>query len=140
VAKSAPTERILALAAYVKAQRDRQVTLGDITRDVPGYDAGAAPRDGHGELVAGTPEWEALRKKVARDLRDLADSWGAHVDWDEPAKSYVLRPAFFTTAERAALIAAAAAVDVEGPAPERPGDAGTAVDDAHARVIVRVLR
>ena len=133
-----PAERILALAAYVKSRRGGQVTIGDITRDVPGYDAGGAPRDGHGELVAGTREWESLRKKVARDLEDLAEHWDVHVDWDEAAKSYFLQPSFFTTQERAALVAAAAAVDVEGPGPERLGDVGTAVDDAYARVIVRV--
>ena len=137
-AGASPTERILDLAAYLKARRGARVTLGDLTRDVPGYADGAAPRDEHGELVAGSPEWETLRKKVARDLGDLAEQWGIHADWDEGERSYVLRPPFFTPAERAALIAAAGAVDVRGPGEDQPGDLGSAVDDHDATVVVRV--
>lgn len=135
---ASPAERILDLAAYLKARRGTQVTLSDICSDVPGYDDTGAPRDDHGELVADTREWETLRKKVARDLKDLAEQWNIHADWDEGAKTYMLRPAFFTPDERAALIAAAATVDVRGPGEEHPGDLGAAVDDAYAQVVVGV--
>jgi len=137
-AAASPTERILALAAYLKARRGTQITLGDICADVPGYDDASAARDDHGELVPDTREWETLRKKVARDLRDLGEQWSIHADWDEAAKSYVLRPPFFTPGERAALIAAAATVAVDGPGEEHLGELGAAVDDEYASVVVRV--
>ena len=137
-AAASPTERILDLAAYLKARRGTQITLGDICADVPGYDDGSAPRDTKGELVPDTREWETLRKKVARDLHDLTEQWSIHGDWDEAAKSYVLRPPFFTRGERAALIAAAATAHVEGPREEHLGDLGAAVDDEYASVVIRV--
>jgi predicted DNA-binding transcriptional regulator YafY len=135
---ASPTERILDLAAYLKARRGTQITLSDVTRDVPGYDDGTAPRDDRGELEPDVREWETLRKKVARDLDDLAEQWGIHADWDEADRTYALRPAFFLPEERAALIAAAATVDVRGPSDEHLGDLGTAVDDDYAAVVVRV--
>jgi predicted DNA-binding transcriptional regulator YafY len=134
----APTERILALAAYLDHRRGSRVTLGDITQDVPGYDDTGADRDSRGELVAGTTEWETLRKKVGRDLQDLGEYWGIHADWVEADGSYELRPAFFTPGERTALIAAAATVDVEGIPGGQPDDVGGAVDDTYAQAIVRV--
>jgi predicted DNA-binding transcriptional regulator YafY len=133
-----PTQRILSLAAYLDHRRGSQITLGDITRDVPGYDDSGAARDGRGELVAGTTGWETLRKKVGRDLQDLAEHWGIHADWVEADSSYELRPAFFTPGERTALIAAAATVDVEGIPGGRPDEVGGAVDDGYAQAIVRV--
>lgn len=62
-----PAHRIVALAAYVKSRAGTQVTLGDITHSLPGYDDGSTRRDDRGELVEGTKEWETLRKKLQRD-------------------------------------------------------------------------
>lgn len=133
-----PTERILTLAAYLKERRGTKISLSDITRDVPGYDDGAAPRDAHGELTSDTREWETLRRKVRRDLKDLAAHWDVVVEYDESEHSYALLPPFFSTHERAALVAASAAVIVDGPGTEHVGDLGTGVDDAYAEIVVRV--
>jgi len=130
-------ERILALAAYLNEHRRDEVTLDDIARDVPGYredgdaDAGAP-------LVSRTPPWEAIRKKVRRDLDDLDDQWGIGVDYDDAEHHYRLAPPFFTTKERAALISAAAVVAVEGLTDAEPGAIGSQVDDSTSRVVVRV--
>ena len=94
-----PAERVLNLAAYLNARAGRTVTLSTLTADVPGYDSPAA-RDDHGNLVAGTKEWETLRKKVARDLDDLREHWGIEVDHDPADNTYRLRPPFFTAEER----------------------------------------
>jgi len=131
-----PGERILNLAAYLKQRGASGATLDDITRDVAGYDHDVA-RDEHGELVTEGSEWEALRKKVRRDLEDLRTAWGIDTDYDEEDHLYRLEPPFFTTKERAALIAAAATVAVEGVHPG-VGEVGAGVDDVGTQMILGV--
>lgn len=130
------TQRILRLAAYLADRRTTPVSLGTLTADVPGYDADA-PRDERGELVAGTRGWETARKRVQRDLDVLDRTLGIEVE--SGPDGYRLRPPFFTAAERRALIAAAAAVDVEG-VDEEPalGGLGTAVDARTQRIVLSV--
>ncbi|HXY95055.1 MAG TPA: WYL domain-containing protein [Acidimicrobiia bacterium] len=128
--RDAPAERILRLAAYAQWKRE-SVTLDDIARDVPGYTHG-------GDLVPGTPEWERVRKLVARDIRDLHDHWGIDLAYDEGDHRYALRAPFFTADERAALIAAATTVAVEGIDTPGAGALGSAVDDDATQVVLRV--
>ena len=135
---TSPTERILRLAAYLDEHRTDDVTLGDITRDVPGYDDGATPRDHWGRLVPDTTEWQTIRKKVRRDLADLDEQWGIEAVYDEQSHCYRLAPPFLTPRQRAALISAAAVVTVEGLTADEPGAIGSGVDDATARVVVQV--
>ncbi|HEU5300894.1 MAG TPA: WYL domain-containing protein [Acidimicrobiia bacterium] len=131
-----PTERIFNLAAYLKHCGPEGSTLDDLTRHVAGY-AHDAGRDETGKLVTGTPEWETLRKVMQRDLKDLREVWGIDADFDERDHVYRLRPPFFTPKERAALIAAAATVDVEG-IDGPPGQIGSGVSDTVADVVIRV--
>jgi predicted DNA-binding transcriptional regulator YafY len=133
-----PTERILHLAAYLDEHRDREVTLSDLSHDVAGYDDGAAPRDDHGRLLPDTREWAAIRKKLKRDLDDLRTGWGIEVVYDDNAHAYRLAPPFLTAEERAALIAAAAVVAVEGVERREPGAIGSGLDDGTARVVIHV--
>lgn len=133
-----PTERILHLAAYLDEHRHDEVTLGDITRDVAGYDDGTAPRDDWSRLVPDTKEHEAIRKKVQRDLGDLRDQWGIDAEYDDEAHCYRIAAPFLTARQRAALISAAAVVMVEGLTADEPGAIGSGVDDATARVVVQV--
>jgi len=127
---ASPTERILNLAAYAH-ERGVPVSLEAITVDVPGYEVA-------GPLVAGTPEWETVRKRLQRDLADLRDHWGIELRFDPDADGYVLAPPFLDRAERTALIAAATIVGVEGIDSGRPGAIGSAVDDSEAQIVVRV--
>ncbi len=131
-----PTERIFNLAAYLKQCGAEGSTLDELTRHVAGYDHELG-RDAMGRLTTGTTEWETLRKALQRDLKDLRDVWGIDADFDERDHVYRLRPPFFTPKERAALIAAAATVDVEG-LDDRPGQIGAGVSDAVADVVIRV--
>jgi len=134
-----PTERILHLAAYLDEHRRDEVTLSEITRDVAGYDdERAAPRDEWDRLVPDTPEHEAIRKKVQRDLKDLREQWGIDAEYDEESHCYRLAAPFLTPRQRAALISAAAVVMVEGISVDEPGAIGSGVDDATARVVVQV--
>lgn len=132
-------ERILNLAAYAAQQtRSRTpITLTNIVDDVPGY-ATDAPRDDLGDIVSGTAEWEAVRKKLQRDIGDLRDAWGISLDYDDVEHCYRLAPPFFTTKERRALLAAVATVDVEGLPSTKPGDLGAGIDDSGASVILRL--
>jgi predicted DNA-binding transcriptional regulator YafY len=131
-----PTERILNLAAYLKQCGGEGATLDDISANVRGYDPEVA-RDEHGNLRSEGPEWEALRRMARRDLQDLQRAWGIDTFYDDQTHRYRLHPPFFTTRERAALIAAATAVGVEGIDGQR-GQLGAAVDDAGAQVVIRV--
>lgn len=131
-----PTERILNLAAYLKQCGEQGATLDAIAGNVHGYDHDTA-RDEQGTLVSDGPEWEALRRMARRDLEDLRAAWGIDATYEEEAHCYRLRPAFFTKRERTALIAAAAAVDVEG-IDGRYGQLGAGVDDAAAQIVIRV--
>lgn len=133
-----PAERILALAAYLDAHRRDPITLDDIARDVPGYREDADGSDPAPVLVKHSKEWEAVRKKLQRDLDDLGAQWGITVDYDDGEHHYRLAPPFFTAGERAALISAAAVVAVEGVHRGEPGAIGSKVDDRLARVIVSV--
>ena len=102
--ETTPTERIFNLAAYLKRCGPEGSTLDDLTLHVAGY-AHDVGRDETGRLTAGTPEWEALRKLLQRDLKDLRNVWGVDAEYDETDHIYRLRPPFFTPKERAALIA-----------------------------------
>ena len=127
-----PAERILRLAAYAH-NVNRAITLDDIAADVPGYETA-----GGAALVSGSTEWERVRKLVGRDIEDLRHHWGIHLAYDESEHHYTLRTPFFTGNERAALIAAAAAVDVEGVDVPVPGALGSAVGDDATEIILRV--
>ncbi len=131
-----PTGRIFNLAAYLKQCGREGSTLDDVTRHVDGYDHEIG-RDNSGQLVTGTAEWESLRKLLQRDLIDLREVWGIDAHFDEGNHRYRLEPPFFTPKERAALIAAAATVDVEG-IDGGPGQIGAGVSDAVADVVIRV--
>lgn len=130
--RDAPAERILRLAAYAH-RVGRPIALGDIVDDVPGYET-----TGSGQLIAGTPEWETLRKRVGRDIADLHEHWGIELAYDESDHSYSLRAPYFTAPERAALIAAAATVEVEGVDIPVPGALGSAVGDDATQIVLRV--
>ncbi len=128
-----PAERILRLAAYAH-NVNRAITLDDIAADVPGYETA-----GGAALVSGSTEWERVRKLVGRDIEDLRHHWGIHLAYDESEHHYTLRTPFFTGNERAALIAAAAAVDVEGVDVPVPRQAlGSTVGDDATEIILRV--
>lgn len=125
------TERVLGLAAYLENKADG-CTLADITRDVPGYEV-------EGELTPGTKAWETVRKRFQRDLDDLDAGFGIAVEYHEREHLYRLRPAFFTAEERWALIAASAAVDVDGVDDEPVlGELGAAVDEREQRIVLSV--
>ncbi|MFN8036128.1 MAG: WYL domain-containing protein [Acidimicrobiia bacterium] len=136
-AREQPTERILRLAAYAAAHQRDGITLDDVARDVPGY-VSDGPRDAHGDLVRKSAAWETARKKLQRDAKDLADNWGIHLDAPAGSDTYRLRTPFLTRDERRALLAAAAAVDVEGIAGGGPGDLGAEIDDQYATVVMAV--
>jgi len=68
----------------------------------------------------------------------LRDSWGISLEYDETDHSYRLAAPFFTPAERRALLAAAATVDVEGLPNTKPGELGAAIDDSGVSVILRL--
>jgi hypothetical protein len=128
------SERILDLAAYLARHATGGTTLADIARDVPGYEVA-------GELKVGSGEWETIRKRLQRDLPMLESSFGIVVDYAEEDHAYRLRPAYFSADERRALIAAAAAVDVEGIDDEPVlGELGAAVDEESRRIVISVPR
>ena len=123
--RAPPYERMLRLAAYV-VHRDAGCTRGDIGRDVPGY-GGLSP--------------DALEKLLQRDRRTLADSLGIQLEWSDATQQYTIHPPYFTATERAALITAAALVEVEGIGDGRaPAEIGAAVAQDAARVVVQVHR
>jgi predicted DNA-binding transcriptional regulator YafY len=129
-------ERVLRLAAYFKARRGARVSLDDICANVPGYeatldDAGRVRRDA---------AWEAVRKKLRRDLELLDDVFGIHVDFEPQRESYMLQPPFLAAEERDALVAAAALVRVDGIDDEQLNALGAAVDADGQRIVVRVHR
>jgi predicted DNA-binding transcriptional regulator YafY len=138
VGAAGPAERILRLAAFAadRTRRGDEITLTAIVDDV-GY-ATDAPRDEFGQLESGTTEWETVRKMVQRDLRDLRDHWGIHLDYDDVSHTYRLEPPFFTPDERHALLAAQATVAVQGLSGNEPGDLGAALDDRRALVVLRL--
>jgi hypothetical protein len=131
------TERVLALAAYMR--HERTFTLDRATLDVPGYPD--ADRLGDGEkLDTTTQTYEALRSTFRRDLEALKTAFGIEAPYDSLEVRYQLRPAFFTPAERRALIAAAGAVAITFEA-EPDGDPeviGAAIGDDRAEVFLTV--
>jgi predicted DNA-binding transcriptional regulator YafY len=133
-----PAERILHLAAFAadRCADGAEITLTDIVDGV-GYPTGAE-RDARGQLVSGTSDWEAVRKAVQRDLRDLREHWGIRLDYDEAAHSYRLAPPFFTPDERRVLLAAVATVSVQGAPDGEPGELGVTLDDRRALVVLRL--
>ncbi len=126
------TTRILGLAAYLDQRGPGGVTLVDLTTDVPGYEVA-------GQLVPNTPEWEAVRKRVRRDIDAVDASLAIVIEYDDRDERYRLRSPFFTPAERRELLAAAAAVDIEGLADEPVlGELGAAVADNERRIVLSV--
>jgi proteasome accessory factor B len=130
--RHAPAERILRLAAYAH-RVGRPITLDDIVDDVPGYETASGEA-----LVVGSQEWETVRKRVARDLADLREHWGIELAYDDGSHRYSLLAPYFTADERAALIAAAAIVAVEGLDAAEPGALGSAVGDDATQIVLRV--
>jgi predicted DNA-binding transcriptional regulator YafY len=137
-AELGPAERVLRLAAFAgdRCAKGGEITLTDIVDGV-GYDTDA-PRDARNQIVSEGRPWEKVRKMVQRDLRDLREHWGIHLDYDDASHSYRLEPPFFTPDERRALLAAQATVAVEGLAHNEPGDLGAALDDRRALVVLRL--
>lgn len=133
---NAGVERMLRLAAYFKLRRGAGVTLNDICSNVPGYDANF---DAGGTLVK-DGQWEAVRKKVRRDLRQLGEVFGILVSFDDGTQEYRLEPPFLTAEERDALVAASALVRVDGIDDEHLAALGAAVDADGQRIVVRVHR
>jgi predicted DNA-binding transcriptional regulator YafY len=133
-----PTERVLRLAAFVRARPSADLTLGRMTLAVPGYPD--AVRDEHGEILPKTAGWETVRKMLHRDLRDLEAQLGIVLTYDPERHRYNLEPPFFTDAERLALLSACATVDVEGMPSPAVGELGAAVDEQSRRAIVWVHR
>jgi hypothetical protein len=138
-APKSAAERILDLTAFAAARcrNGNGITLSDIVDNVPGYETDG-PRAANGDLKAGTDQWEAVRKRLTRDIKDLREQWGIQLDFDEADHCYRLAPAFFTGAERRALFAAAALISVQGAPGSKLGDLGAAIDDSAALVIVRL--
>jgi WYL domain len=130
--RDSPAERILRLAAYAH-RASTPITLDDIVTDVPGYGAAHG-----GPLVIGTQDWETVRKRVGRDVADLYEHWGIELAYNGADHSYSLRAPYFTAPERAALIAAAATVEVEGVDVPVPGALGSAVGDDATQIVLRV--
>ena len=131
------TERVLALAAYIRHQRT--FTLDRATLDVPGYPGADRLADGE-KLDTTTPAYEALRSTFRRDLDALRTAFGIEAPYDALRAEYELQPPFFSPTERRALIAAAAAVEVtlDGDKDEDPERLGAAVDDDEAQVFLEV--
>jgi predicted DNA-binding transcriptional regulator YafY len=130
--REGPAERILRLAAYAH-RAGRPLTLTDIAEDVPGYRTPTGPAP-----PVGSQEWETLRKRVSRDISDLQEHWGIELAYDESDHTYSLRAPYFTDRERAALIAAAATVDVQGIDATAPGALGSAVGDDATQIVLLV--
>jgi len=128
--------RMLRLAAYFKLRGTRQVTLTDICANVPGYEANF---DTDGTLLK-DGAWEAVRKKVRRDLQALTDVFGIEVEFDEATQEYRLKPPFLSAKERDVLLAAAALVRIDGIEDTRLAALGTAVDGDGQRVAIHVHR
>lgn len=122
--------RVLRLAAYFKARRGQRVGLVHISADVPGYEAN----------LDNEAEWEAVRKKLRRDLKLLSDVFGIQIDFDKVNDTYTLQPPFLTAEERDMLVAAAALVRVDGIDDAQLVALGAAVDTDGQRVVVRVHR
>lgn len=119
-----PAERMLRLAAYVEKCGKTGCTRAEIAEDVPGY---------------GSLGTSALEKQLGRDRSELTECFGIRIDWSDERQRYLIEPPYFTSGERAALIAAAAAVDVKGVGEEfGKGELGTAVEQDTARVVVAV--
>jgi predicted DNA-binding transcriptional regulator YafY len=133
---NAAVERMLRLAAYFKLRRGQQVTLADICANVPGYDANFRS-DG---LLVKDAAWEAVRKKVRRDLSLLSDVFGIRVEYDDQTQVYKLLAPFLSAEERDVLVAAAALVRVDGIDDEQLTALGAAVDSEGQRIVVRVHR
>ena len=131
------TQRVLDLAAYIG--HERTFTLDRATLDVPGYSE--VPRGAHGEFVdTSTPAHEALRSTFRRDLEALKTAFGIEARYDAQEARYELQPPFFSRAERRALIAASAAVEVsiEADPDHDPEPLGAAVGDDEAEVFLEV--
>ena len=122
--RESPAERMLRLAAYVEKCGKGGCTRAEIAEDVPGY---------------GSLGTSALEKQLGRDRSEIADSLGIRIEWSDERQQYLIEPPYFTSSERTALIAAAAAVDVKGVGDEfGAGELGTAVERDTARVAVAV--
>ena len=132
--RAAPAERILSLAAYAHRSH-APIALDDIADNVPGY-ASDPPRTG--PLEPRSAEWERVRKLVGRDVADLRAHWGIDLEYDDVDHTYTPRAPFFTPDERAALVAAAAVVEVVGVDVPVPGALGSAVGDDTTEIVLRV--
>lgn len=134
--RNAAVERVLRLAAYFKLRGVQRVTLADICANVPGYEA---TFDAEGALHKDAT-WEAVRKKVRRDLALLSSVFGIEVEFDDNNQEYRLRPPFLSAEERDVLVAAAALVRIDGIEEGQLAALGAAVDTDGQRVVVRVHR
>jgi predicted DNA-binding transcriptional regulator YafY len=127
---------LLRLAAFMKKHRADGVRLQEISENVPGYEA---KLDSEGRFED-PQEWEALRKRVRRDLQHLADVFGIGCRYDDEHERYFVEPPFFTDDERRHLVAAAALVRVDGLGDAELAALGSAVDEHGQRVVMRVHR
>jgi predicted DNA-binding transcriptional regulator YafY len=119
----ASTDRMLRLAAYV-VERAGGCTLDDIRQDVPDYrDLGQT----------------AAERQLHRDRQVLEESLGIVIEWSDTDQRYRIHAPYFTATERAALLAAAAVVGVEGVGEQLgPREIGTALAQDAASVLVQV--
>jgi predicted DNA-binding transcriptional regulator YafY len=138
-AAAGSAQRQLDLAAYLKDRLDAsaEFTLDVATAAVPSYAADAARRP-DGSLVPKTRELESLRRQFRRDLDDLKERFGIDVAYDEHHHVYRVKPPFFTTAERQALIAAAAIASVDDTRDRDTAEIGGAVDARGHEVFLKV--
>ena len=118
-----PFSRVLQLAAYATERKDG-FGARDVQANVPGY-------SGLG--------LSAFEKAFKRDRESLLSSHGIDIEWSEEEQTYLVRRPYFTPKERAALIAAASVVEVEGIKDEDSlTELGGAVDLDATRIVVEV--
>ena len=133
-------ERRLNLIAYLDERRTARVTLDDIVNNVPGYDNPdrPIPRDPDGDLKTGTTEWESVRRKVRRDVKDISEKLRIDIAFNETEGSYRIGRPFFTPTERRALVAAASLIELEGFLPADRTGIGQVVGDDRAQIRVTI--
>ncbi len=123
------TERIVRLALY--AFRGQTFTIAEATSDIPGY---TEDRDAAHDGSAA----DDVRKKFGRDLIELREKFGIDFEFIAEDNCYKVASQFFDGAERTALIAALAVVEVEGIAQDNAAMTkyAAAVDSSGRSVII----
>lgn len=131
-------ERCLNLIAYLDGRRGEGVTLSDIVNNVPGYETEPIPRDPSGDITPAGPAWESVRRKLRRDVTDVSERLRIDIAYNETDGRYRIGTPFFTPAERNALVAAAALIELDGFRPADRGGIGQMVGDLGAQIKVNL--